>query len=99
MSTEKTVVYESGAFAERLPYIPLVIAGADPAGGGTTLENINLLTGYRRMTFSADGTSLDYVLPSAAVGVVTVTIDNAVQDSAGSFDTETHTFHFASAPA
>lgn len=98
MSTEKTVVYESGAFAERLPYIPLVIAGADPAGGGTTLENINLLTGYRRMTFSADGTSLDYVLPSEAVGVVTVTIDNAVQDSAGTFDTETHTFHFVSAP-
>ena len=98
MSAKKTVVYESGEFVEKLPYIPLVIAGADPAGGGTTLENINLLTGYRRMNFSADGESTAYVLPAEAVGVVTVTVDNVEQANAGSFDSAAHTFNFTSAP-
>ena len=98
MSAKKTVVYESGEFVEKQPYIPLVIAGADPAGGGTTLENINLLTGYRRMNFSADGTATAYVLPAEAVGVVTVTVDNVEQANAGTFNSETHTFHFTSAP-
>ena len=98
MSAKKTVVYESGEFVEKKPYIPLVIAGADPAGGGTTLENINLLTGYRRMNFSADGTATAYALPAEAVGVVTVTVDNVEQANAGTFNSETHTFHFTSAP-
>lgn len=99
MSVEKTVVYESGKFVEKKPYIPLVIAGAEPAGGGTTLENINLLTGLRRMNFSADGTSTAYVLPDEAVGVVSVTIDNVVQENGiGSFDATKHTYSFANAP-
>lgn len=100
MSAKKTVVYESGEFVEKLPYIPLVIAGANPAGGGTTLENINLLTGKRRMNFSADGTSKDYVLPAEATGVSSVSIDNVeyALETAGSFNANTHTFQFNSAP-
>lgn len=100
MSAVKTVVYEAGEFVEKIPYIPLVIAGAAPAGGGTTLENINLLTGLRRMNYSADGTATDYVLPAEAVGVESVTIDNVVQGSSiGSFQAATHTFKFSQAPA
>lgn len=98
MSAKNTVVYESGTFVKKQPYIPLVIAGADPAGGGTTLENINLLTGYRRMSFSADGTATAYVLPMEAAGVVGVTVDNVPQENVGSFDSATHTFHFTTAP-
>lgn len=44
-------------------YIPCVVTAAAPAGGGTTLENVNRLTGKRRVRFSADGTSVDYHLP------------------------------------
>lgn len=44
-------------------YVPLVATAVSPAGGGTTLENINLLTGKRRIQFSADGSSTEYVLP------------------------------------
>lgn len=99
-SSAKTVAYESGAFVEQQPYIPLVIAGASPAGGGTTLENINLLTPLRRMDYSADGESTAYVLPSEAIGVTAVCIDNVSYDveAAGSFDGESHTFTFLSAP-
>ena len=100
MSAKKTVVYESGRFVENLPYVPLVIIGATPSGGGTTLENINLLTGLRRMTFSADGESKEYVLPAEATGVVSVTIDNSIfaPQDAGSFNAETHSFTFTAAP-
>ena len=100
MSAKKTVVYESGKFVEKLPYVPLVIAGADPAGGGTTLENINLLTGNRRMNFSADGTSKDFVLPAEATGVTSISIDNVeyALDTLGSFNPSNHTFQFNSAP-
>ena len=96
---EKTVGY-NGVFYEKQPYVPLVIAGAVPSGGGTTLENINLLTPLRRESFSADGESKDYVLPSEAVEVVSITIDNVLSDlkSIGSYNAQTHTFTFNAAP-
>lgn len=100
MSTAKTCILEGGQLQEAEPYIPRVIAGADPAGGGTTIENINLLTGKRRIDYSADGESVDYVLPAEAAGITVVTIDGAVFEPAdvGSFDAESHTFTFATAP-
>lgn len=100
MSNGHTVIYDEEQFVRKEPYIPMVIAGAEPAGGGTTLENINLLTAKRRMDFSADGTSTAYFLPTEAVGVVSITIDNVEQDvaTAGTFDTVTKAFNFATAP-
>lgn len=100
MSAAKTVVFRDGTFQEEVPYVPLVITGADPAGGGTALENLNLLSAERRVEFSADGTSKAYVLPSEAVGVVKIVIDNAEQtvSNAGIFNASTHTFTFNTAP-
>ena len=80
------------------PYVPLVIAGAAPAGGGTELEKINLLSPHRRMDFSADGTSTAYLLPDEAASVVSVAVDNVVLESPGTFDPASHTFTFAKAP-
>lgn len=100
MSGGNTVVYKEGSFQPEDPYIPLVIMGAAPAGGGTTLENLNLLTPYRRIDFSADGEATAYVLPSEAEEVTAITIDNAAKTvaSAGVFDPDTHTFTFNTAP-
>lgn len=100
MSRAKTVVYSGGSFREETPYVPLVVTGAAPAGGGTALESGNLLSPLRRIDYSADGTSTAYVLPSEAVGVTAITIDNVAQslDTVGSFDAEAHTFVFATAP-
>lgn len=100
MSAGNTVVYEDGEFLTEKPYVPLVITGASPSGGGTTLENINLLSAERRMEFSADGEAKDYVLPGEAVGVVDIKIDNISQviGEAGVFDKEAHTFRFNTAP-
>lgn len=97
---KKTVGY-NGVFYEKTAYVPLVIAGASPSGGGTTLENINLLTPLRRENFSADGESVAYVLPSEAISVLSVDVDNSrhAPEEVGSYNAQTHTFTFKKAPA
>lgn len=49
--------------AEVIGYVPLVVTGASPDGGGTTLERVNLLTDKRRVLYSADGESTKFILP------------------------------------
>lgn len=97
MSAKNTVVWEDGAFAAKEAYIPLVITGAAPEGGGTSLENINLLSGKRRVEFSADGTAKDYYLPAEAKSVVSVKVDNAAV-TGGTFNASTQVYSFATAP-
>lgn len=100
MSAAKTVVWELGAFTEAKVYVPLVVTGASPAGGGTTLENFNLLSPLRRIDYSADGEAATYVLPEEAVGVTAVKMDNQeiALETAGAFDSLTHSFTFNNAP-
>lgn len=100
MSSQNTVVYDGENFVAREPYVPLVIAGASPSGGGTTLENINLLTPKRRMNFSADGSSISYVLPTEATAVERVVVDNVTYtpEESGLFDANACTFTFHTAP-
>ena len=97
MSAGNTVTYENGTFQKAEPYIPLVITGATPAGAGTTLENINLLTGKRRIEYSADGSAKDYFLPDEAVSVVSAKVDNVT--IAGTFSASENKFTFNTAPA
>ena len=97
MSAGNTVIYENNAFHTAEPYIPLVITGADPAGAGTTLENINLLSSKRRIEYSADGSAKDYFLPDEAVSVVSAKVDNVT--AAGTFSASDKKFTFNTAPA
>lgn len=100
MSAANTVYFEGGKFQTAEAYVPLVIAGMNPAGGGTTIENINLLSSLRRCDFSADGSSAAYTLPSEALSVKKVIIDNVEKtpSSVGSFNASTHVFTFTTAP-
>ena len=100
MSATGTLVWTDGAFTEAEFYVPLVMTGAAPAGGGTTLEGINLLTPLRRIEYSADGTAKEYVLPEEAVNVVGVEIDNIplAIETLGTFHKDNHTFTFNVAP-
>lgn len=100
MSRNGTVMFRDGAFAPEEPYVPLVVTGASPSGGGTMLENLNLLSALRRIDYNADGEALAYVLPEEATGVTNIAIDNEEQviEDVGTFDTESHTFTFATAP-
>lgn len=95
------------------PYVPLIIIGANPQGGGTSLEQLNILADHARIQFSAniipgsdteenpDGTgSTVYVLPSGTQAVTAISVDNEekVVSEAGTFDVETHAFTFFEAP-
>lgn len=100
MSRENTVSFQGEQFQAEPPYIPKVITGATPSGGGTELEAINLLTPKRRIDYSADGTAKAYVLPEEAQSVEKITLDGNDYPlaSAGSFDSVSHTFTFGTAP-
>lgn len=67
MNGHEYLVWDGDGFVDTVSgYIPLVITAAEPANGsGTTLENVNLLTGRRRIRYSADGTSTAYHLPAS----------------------------------
>ena len=93
-------------FSEVVGYIPLVVTGAAPSGGGTTLERANLLTNKRRAQYSADGTSKRFVLPeqiekqTGETLILSVTVDGtAVAWTEVSTAAEnTHAAELATAP-
>lgn len=45
-------------------YVPTTSIARKPSGGGTIHEDVNMLTGKRKNTFLADGTSKEYLLDS-----------------------------------
>lgn len=51
-------------------YIPTVQTAVNPQGYGTLLENVNRLTGKRKVKFSPDGSSTVYQLPEKEVDEV-----------------------------
>lgn len=51
-------------------YVPVVLAGTAPTGGGTELQAVNKLTAKRRVWFSPDGTAKEFVLPERGLASV-----------------------------
>lgn len=78
------------------PYVPTVVTGAAPTGGGTALDNLNLLSSKRKIRFSADGSATTYVLPEEATALVGAETDSG--SIAATFDASSHSVKFASAP-
>lgn len=54
--------YDGTTIKEVEGYVPTTSIGRKPSGGGTTYEDVNMLTGRRINTFLADGISFDYFL-------------------------------------
>lgn len=50
-------------FKDVEPYVPITMTATTPLGVGTALENVNRLTNKRRVQFSPDGTSTEFILP------------------------------------
>lgn len=84
-------------FVEERPYIPTVVTGANPSGGGTALENLNLLTNLRRIIYSCDGKATTFVLPEEAKDVYFAESDDGVW-AGFEFDEKTHSVTFPMAP-
>lgn len=77
-------------------YIPLVQTATTPEGSGTQLENVNRLTGLRRVRFSPDGEAKDFFLPEKEIDSVTAVEGTDVQYTA---DTAAGKVTFNTAPA
>lgn len=56
------LVYDGNEVKEVDGYIPRTTISRSPSGGGTTYEDVNLLTGIRKNSFCADGESTEYFL-------------------------------------
>jgi len=54
--------YDGKTIGEVTGYVPTTSIGRKPAGGGTTFEDVNMLTGLRINTFLADGEATEYYL-------------------------------------
>lgn len=76
-------------------YIPIVTTANPPAGGGTLLERINLLTGKKRAEYSPDGEATAFQLPERNIDEV-LAVDGT--DITWTADTETGKVTFESAP-
>lgn len=85
----------SGAVSVVEGYVPTVVTAASPAGGGTALERINLLTGKKKAKYSPDGTSTVFYLPETGIDAV-----NSVEGTsiAWTADKAKGTITFTSAP-
>lgn len=81
-------------------YVPLVSVSVPPAGGGTTLEQINKLSASRRSWFSPDGTATVFHLPETGFTSVsaTLTADGSALTIASS-DAANGTVTFSAPPA
>lgn len=54
--------YDGKTIGQVVGYIPTTSIARKPAGGGTILEDVNMLSAWRKNTFLGDGTSTDYYL-------------------------------------
>lgn len=77
-------------------YVPLVAVATPPAGGGTELEGLNLLTGKRRQRFSPDGSATVFQLCETDIDEVVAVEGTAL---AYTVDTAAGKLTFAAAPA
>lgn len=59
--------YDGETCKEVEGYIPTTTNSRAPLGGGTTLEDYNMLTGYRKNSFCADGENKEYHLDSREI--------------------------------
>lgn len=82
-----------------IAYAPTTRIGVPPAGGGTALEAVNLLSPYRINTFLADGTSTSYTLDSTGIDSVTAVTVNGTATTAYTVNTTTGVVTFTTAPA
>lgn len=80
-------------------YIPLVKIATTPQGVGTDYESINVLTGKKHQTFSADGTETVFHLVETGITSVDKVIQNGTEITTGyTVSTTNGTVTFTTAP-
>ena len=75
------IVWDGNEAKEVEGYIPTTTIARKPHGGGTKLEDVNMLSAYRKNSFLSDGGSFDYYLDVRNIDtdfVPEVTVDGEV---------------------
>lgn len=100
LNGQEYLVWDGEGFVDTVDgYIPLTATALAPGGGGTTVENVNRLTGRRRCRFSADGEATAYQLPETGLLSVDQIVIGTEQVTAGwTVDLETGVITFETAP-
>ena len=93
--------YDGQNIGEVSGFVPTTSIGRKPAGGGSTYQDVNMLTGYRINTFLADGESKEYYLDAQNIDsnfqpIVTV---NGKNVTAFTVDSTKGMIAFTEAPA
>ena len=76
--------YDGKTIKEVVGYVPTTSIGRKPTGGGSTYEDVNMLSALRKNTFLADGESVDYYLDAQELdtGVeVVVTVNDVIVEN------------------
>ena len=74
------LVYDGTTIEEVIGYIPTTTISRNPAGGGTTYEDVNMLTSLRKNTFVGDGESTEYYLDAQNIDsdyIPEITVDGS----------------------
>lgn len=87
------------AFATVEGYVPLLQTATTPKGEGTLVENVNRLTGKRRVQFSTDGTATVFQLPEKDINEVSSVKSGGEPVTNCTMDLENGTVTFPAAPA
>lgn len=66
LNGQSYMVWDGTTLSEVEGYVPVVVIGCPPSGGGTELEGVNRLSASRRIWFSPDGSATTFKLPEAA---------------------------------
>ena len=93
-------MYNGTIFGNATGYAPTVKTACTPAGVGTDLEQINMLSMYRKVLFSSDGSSTEYHLPETGLDASGTTCKiNGTATTDFSVNTTTGVVTFNNAPA
>lgn len=87
------------AFATVEGYVPLIQTATTPKGEGTLVENVNRLTGKRRVQFSPDGTATVFQLPEKGINEVSSVKSGGEPVTNCTMNLENGTVTFTAAPA
>ena len=93
--------YDGSALSDVIGYIPTTSISRKPEGGGTIYEDVNMLSDYRKNTFCADGTSIEYHLDAQNItGVSEVKVNGNLMtlNTDYSVNTTTGVITFTEAP-
>lgn len=80
-------------------FVPTTTIAADPSGGGTPFEAVNMLTGKRINSFFSNGTSRDYFLDTQNIDAVTKVVVNGEEKDDYTVDLAAGKVSLSAAPA